>query len=153
MTKLIAIAVVCCLAALVAADGYAFAQTGSTGGTLGKTDKSVSGGEEAVPRSHRKAEHRIGRRSVDGGSGIVVVSATYGGSCGASQRNQTRNLGLTCNGKRRCDYVIDYQIIGDPTPNCLKDYVAEWRCGSGQKRNATVAGEAGYRGTIALSCE
>jgi len=46
MTKSIAVAVVCCLAVLVAADGSAFAQAGSTGGTLGKTDKSASGGDK-----------------------------------------------------------------------------------------------------------
>jgi hypothetical protein len=46
MTKSIAIAVVCCLAALVGVDRTALAQAGSTGGTLGKTDKSASGGEE-----------------------------------------------------------------------------------------------------------
>jgi hypothetical protein len=46
MGKSIAIAVVCSLAALVGVDQTAFAQAGSTGGTLGKTDKSVSGGDE-----------------------------------------------------------------------------------------------------------
>jgi hypothetical protein len=44
MIKSISIALLCCLAALVAADGLAFAQAGSTGGTIGKTDKSASGG-------------------------------------------------------------------------------------------------------------
>jgi hypothetical protein len=49
MGKSIALAVVCGLAALIAANGIAFAQAGSTGGTLGKTDKSASGGEESRP--------------------------------------------------------------------------------------------------------
>jgi hypothetical protein len=35
--------------ALFAADATAFAQAGSTGGTIGNTDKSVSGGSEAEP--------------------------------------------------------------------------------------------------------
>jgi hypothetical protein len=35
-----------CLMALLAVDRGAFAQAGSTGGTIGKTDKSVSGGQE-----------------------------------------------------------------------------------------------------------
>jgi hypothetical protein len=56
MTKSIAIAISCGLAALVAADQRtAFAQAGSTGGTLGKTDKSVSGGEEQQQRTSHKA--------------------------------------------------------------------------------------------------
>ena len=41
-----------CGAALLAAD-HAFAQGGSIGGTLGKTDKSSSGGEEQSPQHHR----------------------------------------------------------------------------------------------------
>jgi hypothetical protein len=54
MTKSIAIDVVCCLAIIAAADGSAFAQAGSTGGTLGKTDKSASGGDEK-PRRDKNA--------------------------------------------------------------------------------------------------
>jgi hypothetical protein len=42
------IAILCGLAGLVAADRIVFGQAGSTGGTLGKTDKSSSGGDEAV---------------------------------------------------------------------------------------------------------
>jgi hypothetical protein len=45
MVKSISIAVVCCLIALFRADRTALAQAGSTGGTLGKTDKSASGGD------------------------------------------------------------------------------------------------------------
>lgn len=45
------------LIALLAVDRIAFAQAGSTGGTLGKTDKSVSGGEEERP-GDRKSGHR-----------------------------------------------------------------------------------------------
>lgn len=28
--------------------------------------------------------------------------------------------GRACNGKTRCDYVIDYTIIGDPKPYCAE---------------------------------
>jgi hypothetical protein len=53
MSKSIGIAVACGLAALVGADQTAHAQAGSTGGTIGKTDKSVSGGEER-PQAREK---------------------------------------------------------------------------------------------------
>jgi hypothetical protein len=56
MSKSTAIAVACGLAALVVADGIAFPQAGSTGGTLGKTDKSASGGEELHPAKRRVAK-------------------------------------------------------------------------------------------------
>jgi hypothetical protein len=52
MRKSIAILVVSWLAALFAADVTAFAQAGSTGGTLGKTDKSASGGEGTSRRKN-----------------------------------------------------------------------------------------------------
>jgi hypothetical protein len=51
MTKSIAIAVVSGLATLVGVEQTAFAQAGSTGGTIGKTDKSASRGESKEPRS------------------------------------------------------------------------------------------------------
>jgi hypothetical protein len=46
VSKSIAIAVIFGLAALVTADQAVLAQAGSIGGIIGKTDKSVSGGEE-----------------------------------------------------------------------------------------------------------
>jgi hypothetical protein len=143
MSKSVAISVAAC----VAADRTAMSQSGSTGGTLGKTDKAASGGAESAGPSRSKLRSGIGR------SGITVVSGTYGGNCGAPHHNATRHLAQECNGKRHCDYVIDYQAIGDPKPMCGKDYVAEWRCGNGQIRSASVQGEAGYRSTIAISCE
>jgi hypothetical protein len=50
----ISIAALCGWAALIAADGVAFAQAGSIGGTIGKTDKSVSGVEQAEEPRDRK---------------------------------------------------------------------------------------------------
>jgi hypothetical protein len=44
-----------CLIALHVADRAAFAQAGSTGGTLGKTDKSASGGEEQQQTKPRRS--------------------------------------------------------------------------------------------------
>src|SRR5262245_58205846 len=59
----IAVALVC-VAALIASERLAFAQAGSTGGTIGKTDKSVSGGaaENAQARDRLGAS---GRRNKD----------------------------------------------------------------------------------------
>jgi hypothetical protein len=57
MNKSIPIAIICSLAALVGVDQTALAQAGSTGGTLGKSDKSASGGEEKAPgyeKSHKR---------------------------------------------------------------------------------------------------
>jgi hypothetical protein len=44
--KICAIAGICSMVALLPAATTVLAQAGSTGGTIGKTDKSASGGEE-----------------------------------------------------------------------------------------------------------
>jgi hypothetical protein len=64
MRKSIAIAIICGLAMLVAADQTVFGQAGSTGGTIGKTDKSLSGGENSKPR--------LGRREVAQPQGVAI---------------------------------------------------------------------------------
>jgi hypothetical protein len=69
MSKSIAIATICALAALVSTDQTALAQAGSTGGTLGKTDKSASGGEESSPSGGRRvspAASRHPQRNAEG---------------------------------------------------------------------------------------
>jgi hypothetical protein len=58
--------VVCATVALFDTNRIAFAQAGSTGGTIGKTDKSISGGESApepstVERPHSSSRARPGR--------------------------------------------------------------------------------------------
>jgi len=72
----ISIAVACCLAALVAADGLAFAQAGSTGGTIGKTDKSDSGGDEAAP-DHQRAKPKTPERDRPAGPRAVSIAGKW----------------------------------------------------------------------------
>jgi hypothetical protein len=86
-------------------------------------------------------------------TGISVVAGTYGGNCGASHGNVTAALASACNTLSRCDYIVDYTIIGDPAPGCAKDYVAEWTCnGQSLVQQATASPEAGYRKTVTLDC-
>ena len=75
MSKSVAIAVACSLATLVATTGTAFAQAGSTGGTLGKTDKSASGGQE----DSRQAQRPKVRAGVAGIAGHWRVEVECGG--------------------------------------------------------------------------
>lgn len=51
----LSIVAITCLIALLATDQMAFAQAGSIGGTIGKTDKSASGGE-GQPHSRAKPQ-------------------------------------------------------------------------------------------------
>jgi hypothetical protein len=81
---------------------------------------------------------------------IDVVTATYGGNCGAPAGNATAGLGTACNGKVTCDYKINHAVIGDPKPGCAKSYAAQWRCPD--MRGATIAEEADGK-VISLSCQ
>jgi hypothetical protein len=61
-----------------AASATAFAQAGSTGGTIGKTDKSISGEENAVqPRTPTKFRSRRQRPIDRGASGRASVGAGH----------------------------------------------------------------------------
>ena len=52
-----------CLISLLVTDRMAFAQAGSTGGAIGKTDKSVSGGEEQTREPKTTPEARSPEQS------------------------------------------------------------------------------------------
>jgi len=85
--------------------------------------------------------------------GIQVVSATYGGSCGAPPGNATDHLTAKCGGLKACDYVIDYKILGDPKSGCAKDFQAKWRCGdSSELHEVALSGETGFEQHVRLSC-
>ena len=79
MTKSIVIAAVFALATFAPGDGIAFAQAGSIGGTIGKTDKSISGdndsGHQPPPRQHgaKKIGTRISKRFLSKNCWELVV--------------------------------------------------------------------------------
>jgi hypothetical protein len=76
VSRLIAIAFVSGILASFAASTMAFAQAGSTAGTVGKRDKSESGDSSAARSSHAPKEPRP-RRSAYG-----VPNKAKGASCG-----------------------------------------------------------------------
>ena len=85
---------------------------------------------------------------------VVVESATYGGNCGAPAGNDTANLQSACQGKQSCSYQVAYWLIGDPVPDCAKNYVATYYCPwISEQRTAVVAPEAGYGSIVSLSCQ
>ena len=84
---------------------------------------------------------------------IKIVAGSYGKNCGAPYGNKTAHLESQCSGRGSCAYIIDFEIIGDPVPGCMKDYVAEWKCGDDQTiQSAAANAEAGYRSKLQLSC-
>jgi hypothetical protein len=102
----------------------------------------------------RGGDHRGPGPGGPTGSGpIAVLSGTYGGNCRAGYGNATNHLRAVCDGRQVCDYVIDFNTIGDPAPGCFKDYVAEWQCGNNPKRfGASIGPEAGSGKVIRLRC-
>ena len=83
---------------------------------------------------------------------IFVVSATYGGNCGAPLGNGTSHIAAKCNGQKQCSYRIDHKLIGDPARGCEKDYSAQWRCGNGPVQPTSANPEASGS-VISLSCQ
>ena len=69
----IAFGFICGFAALLGADRMAFAQAGSTGGTLGQTDKSAGGNREAVEPA--TPSHGIHPKKSDAATGSAPQAA------------------------------------------------------------------------------
>jgi hypothetical protein len=106
-----------------------FAQAGSTGGTIGKTDKSISGGEEAnEPRqSSPKREQRTA--SPASAKGIRIISAVYG--IEGHTMTVTTLVGGACNGKTTCRFPVSNDFFGrDPIYGPIKHVNVRWSRGS-----------------------
>jgi hypothetical protein len=97
-------------------------------------------------------------RGADNGRGgadnvIRVTSATYGGAtCHQAQGNVTKFLANACDGKKTCDYAVQYQVIGDPAPGCAKDFTVQWTCSMGAGGSTGAPAEAGLGSHVALTC-
>jgi hypothetical protein len=152
MTKLI-VAVVCSLAALFAADRIAFAQAGSIGGTVGKTDKSASGGEEPSSPARHRLKRNTSPQIQSGISGIQITSATLGANCGAPHGNVTGKVGGMCNGKDTC--WVQGASLRDPDPCAghAKDFSIQWRCGTGGTLSKALPAEWGEPDALVLNCK
>jgi hypothetical protein len=128
----------------------AFAQAGSTGGTVGKSDKSTSGeGQQSEPEPRRKVRVRPGGESI--ASGIRVISATLGQNCGAPRGNVTDKVAELCNGKQSCSLPGSQVSNPDPAFACNKSFAAEWQCGGVSHANS-VPPVAWETNVLTLSC-
>ena len=88
------------------------------------------------------------------GRGLSVVSATYGGNCGAPFGNVTSPLRKSCDGKVYCDYAVKVELLGDPAPGCEKNFAIEYECAADNARfTKFIGGEAGLGSYINLTCK
>lgn len=82
---------------------------------------------------------------------IKINSATYGKSCGKTDNNALNAFKEACQGKRgSCGFVVGN--VGDPAPNCPKDFSATYSCGADPAlKRIDIAAEAGGA-TAQFSC-
>jgi hypothetical protein len=84
---------------------------------------------------------------------IRILSATFGGSCGAERGNRTGAVSAQCDGKTQCQFAVN-QDFGDPAPNCAKDFSVKYRCGAHETVMIAEHGAtSGENYTLLLDCE
>jgi hypothetical protein len=94
--------------------------------------------------------------SYEGASGgsLSIVNASYGANCNPKlQGNEDNNLTIACSTtapQGYCNYFVNVNVIGDPAPNCAKDYLAFYSCNE-NIRYTHIPAEANGS-TLVLNC-
>jgi hypothetical protein len=84
---------------------------------------------------------------------IKVVAGTYGRNCGAKPGNATSQVARACDGQAVCQYKIDTAMLEDAAPNCIKDFAAEWKCGTAANVYAVTIPAGAMQGEhLRLAC-
>jgi hypothetical protein len=114
----------------------------------------AAAGKRAVAAGRIAGGPRAGISVAQASGTIIVEGATYGGNCGAGKGNATIQVSNACNGQTLCQYVVDFRVIGDPAPGCVKDFSLSYTCaGSQTRKEVRISGEeAGFEKTVVLSC-
>jgi peptidoglycan/LPS O-acetylase OafA/YrhL len=108
----------------------------------------------AAPTASQRKQQTAAVDSKSDGT-IHVLSATYGGNCGAPPGNATSDAQMACDGEQKCTYTVDVNRLGDPTHACGKAFALEYQCTSdGTVVKAAIPAEAGLGGkSVELSCQ
>lgn len=83
---------------------------------------------------------------------VDVIEATYGANCGAARSNATWSVVDQCDGLTNCPYRVSVGTLGDPAPNCRKDFDVRWACGTQGVISQHVNNEANLQ-TVTLACQ
>ncbi len=84
---------------------------------------------------------------------LRIVAGTYGRACSGKQGNATPLLAKACDGKAACDYAPEPVDLGAGQESCAKDFLAEWKCGSGSTvYSAALPAGAGKSEKLHLEC-
>jgi hypothetical protein len=66
-------------------------------------------------------------------------------------------LSRACNGQQRCEYGVDYTLLGDPVPGCGKEFAVDWYCHQTGAPyvlyRQVLRGEAGFGARLELTCD
>lgn len=108
----------------------------------------------AAPKASQPKQQTVAVDSQPDGT-IHVLSATYGGNCGAPPGNATGDAQMACDGEQKCTYTVDVNRLGDPAHACGKAFALEYRCTSdGPVVKAAIPAEAGLGGkSVELFCQ
>ena len=132
-------------------EGAVYDRLSAAGGRRGR---GRSGAQSSTPGRGARGRAGAGAAGATVGPQLTIESATYGANCGAAAGNMTALLAEACNGRTRCEYVIDYQVIGDPVPGCGKDYRVTYTCApGGLSQTQSVDAEAGFKRTLRIGCQ
>lgn len=83
---------------------------------------------------------------------IDIYRATYGPNCGAPVGNETAHLSEACQGKQKCTYILEPEVVGDPAHGCVKKYEATFTCGhGGAAKNLSIDTGTGHT-PITIDC-
>ena len=84
---------------------------------------------------------------------LRIVAGTYGRACNGKQGNAALPLTKACDGKAACDYAVEPVDVGPGQESCGKDFVAEWKCGTGNTvYSATLPANAAKGEKLHLAC-
>jgi peptidoglycan/LPS O-acetylase OafA/YrhL len=112
-----------------------------------------SGPANTGPSQQAPTSTRPASAAASSAPGIGVLSATYGGNCGAPVGNATAAVASACGGRATCNYAVDVNKLGDPAPRCAKSFFVKFQCGGDSTtRSTAVRGEAGLGSLIHLAC-
>ena len=85
---------------------------------------------------------------------ISVKKVEYGKNCNVNDNpgKSLDDIKSKCDGKIKCDYNINHEIIGDPAEGCEKDYTAYFRCGNEIRDRDIFAKREASGKSITLTC-
>lgn len=83
---------------------------------------------------------------------VKVLSGWYGASCNTPPGNVTKLVRSVCDGQMNCNYRVDVTDLGDPAPNCKKNFIVLFQCqGDERVRLGQINREANER-SVSLNC-